>query len=74
MFDNGHLKADPLRAQKVVNRLLSGMGMKNDARELDGACTADEDALVEVHNSVWLRVAKVRKTPIIVFSISTFFL
>ncbi|KKA24351.1 Terpene synthase metal binding domain protein [Rasamsonia emersonii CBS 393.64] len=58
MFDNGHLKADPLRAQKVVNRLLSGMGMKNDARELDGACTADEDALVEVHNSVWLRVAK----------------
>ncbi|KAL1963083.1 hypothetical protein VTN77DRAFT_8729 [Rasamsonia byssochlamydoides] len=27
VFDNGHLKADPFRAQKVINRLLSGMGM-----------------------------------------------
>ncbi|KAE8161751.1 pentalenene synthase [Aspergillus tamarii] len=54
MFDNGGLKDDPIQAQQLVNSLLNGMqdnGTVSDDNE--------EHPLVQVHNSVWRRLAKV---------------
>ncbi|KAE8381454.1 isoprenoid synthase domain-containing protein [Aspergillus bertholletiae] len=53
MFDNGGLKNDPVRAQKLVNTLLSGM---QDNRTVSD--DSKEHLLVQVHNSVWSRFAK----------------
>ncbi|KAL3464020.1 terpene synthase metal binding domain protein [Aspergillus heterothallicus] len=44
MFDNGALRADPTRAQEVIESLLAGMGMN--------------DPLIQVHNSVWDRIVE----------------
>ena len=54
VFDNGGLKDDPIQAQQLVNSLLNGMqdnGTVSDDNE--------EHPLVQVHNSVWRRLAKV---------------
>ncbi|KAL5355212.1 terpene synthase metal binding domain protein [Aspergillus floccosus] len=51
MFDNGGLKDDPERAEQLINSLLEGM-------DNDGVAPRSENRLVQVHNTVWERVAK----------------
>ncbi|KAL4894373.1 terpene synthase metal binding domain protein [Aspergillus ambiguus] len=51
MFDNGGLKDDPERAEKLINSLLEGM-------DNDGVPPHSENCLVQTHNTVWERVAK----------------
>ncbi|KAE8326568.1 isoprenoid synthase domain-containing protein [Aspergillus sergii] len=53
MFDNGGLKDDPIQAQQLVNSLLNGM--QDDRTVSDDS---EEHPLVQVHNSVWRRLAK----------------
>lgn len=54
VFDNGGLKDDPIQAQQLVNSLLNGM--QDDRTVSDDS---EEHPLVQVHNSVWRRLAKV---------------
>jgi hypothetical protein len=58
VFDNGHLKENPVAAQKVIDVLLSDMGIhpENDICERD-RLPARERALVDVHRTVWSRIA-----------------
>lgn len=51
VFDNGGLKDDPEGAQQLINSLLEGM-------DNDGVAPRSENSLVQVHNTVWERVAK----------------
>ncbi|KAE8354798.1 isoprenoid synthase domain-containing protein [Aspergillus coremiiformis] len=53
LFDNGHLKDDPIQAQQLINSVIAGME--------DGGIVPDdseEHPLVRVHNSVWHRLSK----------------
>jgi hypothetical protein len=56
VFDNGRLKADPHQALEVINCLLAGMGLVDNRGDQN---TGNEQALVEVHNSVWQRIVTV---------------
>jgi hypothetical protein len=57
VFDNGYLKEDPAAAQKVIDVLLSDMGIlpENDICERD-RLPARERALADVHRTVWSRI------------------
>jgi hypothetical protein len=53
-FDNGSLKDDPILAQQLVDSLLAGT--EDDISVSDDHA---QDPLIQVHNTVWRRVAKV---------------
>lgn len=52
VFDNGHLRHTPEKAKQMMDALLSVM--RNEESE------HPKDPLIEVHDSVWHRIVKVR--------------
>lgn len=54
MFDEGSLKDDPEKAGQEMQKLLAAMATIDPEKEL-----SQSSPLVEVHNSVWFRIAKV---------------
>lgn len=54
MFDDGLLKDDPEKAGLEMQKLLAALTMTDSEKELP-----QSSPLVEVHNSVWFRIAKV---------------
>lgn len=52
VFDNGHLRQTPEKAKQMMDNLLSIM--RNEESPYP------KDPLIEVHDSVWHRVVKVR--------------
>ena len=51
VFDNGHLRENPVEAQKMMDSLLSGMRREESK--------ISKVPLIEVHDSVWQRIVKV---------------
>lgn len=54
VFDEGSLKDDPEKADQELQNLLAAMATTDSEKELPRA-----SPIVEVHNSVWFRIAKV---------------
>lgn len=54
MFDDGHLKDDPVKSQGVIDRLLFRLGMGNENKP-----PTNDPPLIQVINSVWDRIFKV---------------
>lgn len=52
MFDNGYLRQDPVRGQEMMTKLLSIMSDGEEQRK-------PESSLIEVHDTIWLRVLQV---------------
>ena len=52
VFDNGHLRQNPEKARQMMDRLLSTMRGNEET-------SLPKPSLVEVHDSVWQRIAKV---------------
>lgn len=59
VFDNGCLRQSPEKAQQMMENLLSIM--RNEESPLP------KTSLIEVHDSVWHRIAKVFKFALIEF-------
>ena len=60
VFDNGYLKESPVAAQKVIDVLLSDMGVRpeNDVKGGRESLSAQQLALVNVHRTVWEKISK----------------
>jgi hypothetical protein len=56
VFDNGHLRNNPELANQMMSRLLYIM---REGKEISGT----KEALVGAHDSVWLRIVEVCRTP-----------
>lgn len=55
MFDNGHLKDDIVSSQNMIDRLLFRLQLGNENEAMPG-----DPPLIQVVNSVWDRILKVR--------------